>query len=414
MKLVKSLSLGVALALGTSGIALSVPALAAKKEKAPAAPALQVSKEFRAAFAPIEADIKASKFDGISARLDAAAAQFTAPDEKFIIAGRRYDMAKATNNSVELRKGIAGMIDSKSALASNPAQLNVAAGQLAFNAKDYADAKARLSEAVRLGDKSAETYIIMAECEFVGNRTNEGLAFASQAVAAKRASGAKVPEEWYGRALSMAFKAKLSGQVANWSRMRLVDYPTSENWRTALVLYRDNSKLEGGQTLDLYRLMRTTKSLAGERDYYEFAALASERGLPGEAKSVLDEGLSTGTIGKTSRPISELLAAVSPKVAGDLASLAGSERQASGAANGKLAMGTADAYLGYGQDAKAAPLYELALKKGQIDADIANLRLGIAYARQGLSTEAKKALANVGGSRADIAKFWVTWLDLKK
>jgi hypothetical protein len=414
MKLVKSLSLGIALALGTSGVLIAPSAFAAKKEKAPAAPALQVSKEFRAAFAPIEADIKAAKFDGMSARLDAAAAQFTAPDERFIIAGRRYDMAKATNNAGELRKSVSGMIDSKSSLAGNLVQLNTAAGQLAFNAKDYADAKARLTEAVRLGSKDAETYIILAETEFVANRPNEGLAFANQAVAAKRASGTKVPEEWYGRALSVAFKAKLAPQVANWSRMKLVDYPTAENWRTALVLYRDNSKLEGGQTLDLYRLMRMTKSLAGERDFYEFASLASERGLPGEAKSVLDEGLATGTIGKTSRPINELLAVVSPKVASDQASLAASERQAGSAANGKLALGTADAYLGYGQDAKAAALYELALKKGQVDVDVANLRHGIALARQGMTAEAKKAFESVGGSRADIAKFWITWLDLKR
>jgi hypothetical protein len=129
---------------------------------------------------------------------------------------------------------------------------------------------------------------------------------------------------------------------------------------------------------------------------------------------VLDEGLATGTIGKTSRPINELLAVVSPKVASDQASLAGSERQAASAANGKLALGTADAYLGYGQDAKAAPLYELALKKGQVDADVAHLRHGIALARQGMTAEAKKAFESVGGSRADIAKFWITWLDLKR
>ena len=108
-----------------------------------------------------------------------------------------------------------------------------------------------------------------------------------------------------------------------------------------------------------------------------------------------------------------LLAAASAKVAGDLSSLAASEKRASTDAAGKIAAGTADAYLGYGQDSKAAPLYKLALQKGQVDNDTVNTRLGIALARQGQSAEAKQAFAAVTGPRADIAKYWMLWLDTK-
>jgi hypothetical protein len=412
MKYATHLSLGVALALGLAMSATVTPAQAAKKEKVPDGPKIEISKEFRAAVQPIEADIKAAKYDGMSARLDALAQQYSMPDEKFFIGTRRYDFARATKNQAEIRKGVLEMLASNSTLATpNLGQLNYAAGQFAYNAKEHPEAISRLSEAVRLGNKEPDTFILLAESNFQLNKFAEGLAFAEQAVGAKTALGQKAPSDWYRRALSVAYKAKSQPQIAKWSRDQVGAYPTPENWRTALFLFKDANRLEGQQSLDIMRLMRSAKALAGEKDFFEYAALASERGLPGEAKSVIEEGMNAGTIGKTSRPINELLAGAAAKVNGDLASLGASEKQAAGAANGKIAAGTADAYLGYGQDSKAVPLYKLALQKGQVDADAVNTRLGIALARLGQKAEAREAFTKVGGARADIAKFWLTWLD---
>jgi hypothetical protein len=411
MKKASFLSLSAALALGVTGALCVTPAIAAKKEKAPEGPKVELSKEFRAAAGPLEADIKAGKLDGMAARLDALAAQYKLPDEQFIIGGRRYDFGRATKNTAELRKAVIAMIDSKSALATNGAQLNAAAGQYAYNERDFTDALARFAEAVRLGNKEPDTFILMAESSFQAGKIPEGLGFAERAVAEKKALGQVAPTDWYQRALSVALKAKLQPQIAKWSRERVAAYPTAQNWRDALLLYKDNNRLEGQASLDVMRLIRSAKALAGERDYFEYAALATERGLPGEAKSVIEEGMASGAIGKSSRPLNELLAAATAKVAGDLASLAASEKRASTDAAGKIAAGTADAYLGYGQDSKAAPLYKIALQKGQVDADAVNTRLGIALARQGQKAEAKAAFAAVVGPRADIAKYWTLWLD---
>jgi hypothetical protein len=413
MKTLSFLSLGAALALGAAGTLSVAPALAAKKEKAPEGPKLELSKEFRAAAGPVEADIKAGKLDGMVARLDALSAQFKAPDEQFILGGRRYELGRATNNAAELRKGVIAMIDSKSSLASNLAQLNAAAGQYAYNAQDFPDALVRLNEAVRLGNKEPDTFILMAESSFRASKFQEGLVYADRAVAAKKALGQVAPADWYQRALSVAVKSKLPVEIAKWSRERVSAYPTPQNWRDALLIYKDGAKLEGQSALDVMRLIRSAKALAGERDYFEYAALAAERGLPGEAKSVIEEGMASGAIGKTSRPLNELLTAASAKVGGDLSSLAASEKRASTDAAGKIAAGTADAYLGYGQDSKAAPLYKLALQKGQVDNDAVNTRLGIALARQGQSAEARQAFAAVTGARTDIAKYWMLWLDTK-
>lgn len=407
------MSVGLALALGVAGTVGSAPAVAAKKEKAPAGPKLEVSKEFRTAATPIEADIKAGKNDGMAARLDALATQYKLPDEQFLIGARRYEFGKATNNSAELRKAVVAMVESKSALIPNAIQLNGAAGQYAYNAKDYADAVVRLSEAVRLGSKDPDHFIILAESNFQLGKLTEGLDFADRAVTEKKATGQPAPADWYQRALSVALRSKSQPQIAKWAAARVGAYPTPQNWRDALLIYKDGAKLEGQPALDVMRLIRATKSLAGERDYFEYAALASERGLPGEAKAVIEEGMSSGAIGKASRPINELLAAATSKVIGDLPSLAASEKKASTDAAGRLASATADGYLSYGQDDKAVPLYRLALQKGQVDADTVNTRLGIALARLGQIAEARNAFDSVKGPRAEIAKYWLLWLDTK-
>lgn len=413
MKKLSLLSVGVALAVGIAGTVGTVPALAAKKEKAPAGPKLEVSKEFRAAAGPVEADIKAKKFDGISARLDALASQFKMPDEQFLLGARRYEFGKETNNVEELRKAVITMVESKSALIPNAIQLNGAAGQYAYNAKDYGDAIARLSEAVRLGSKDPDHFILMAESSFQLGKVAEGLDFADRAIAAKTAAGQTAPSDWYQRALSVAVRSKSQPQIAKWSVARVAAYPTPQNWRDALLIYKDNAKLDGQPALDVMRLIRAAKALAGERDYFEYAALATERGLPGEAKAVIEEGMASNAIGKSSRPLNELLAAAKEKVTADLPSLAVSEKKAAADAAGRIAAGTADAYLGYGDDNKAVSLYRLALQKGQLDSDTINTRLGIALARLGQSAQAKEAFAAVKGPRAEIAKYWMLWLDTK-
>jgi len=95
------------------------------------------------------------------------------------------------------------------------------------------------------------------------------------------------------------------------------------------------------------------------------------------------------------------------------ASISVSEKAANAAgATGKPAAGAGDAYLGYGEDAKAIPFYKMALQKGSVDADQVNTRLGIALARSGQKDEARKYLSAVGGVRSDIAKYWLLYVDL--
>jgi hypothetical protein len=413
MKLVSTLSLGIALALGLGTVAATAPVHAAKKEKAaPAAagPSYKLGKEFRAAAAPLQKAIEAKDVAAARAALPAASAAASTPDEKYVAGQFHVNVGGMANDTKLQAEGVRAMLASGFSSPDVP-KLNFFAGSFAYNSGDYAAAQRYLVEADRLGYKGTDGLLLLAESYFKTNQVQVGLPYVDKAIASEASAGRKAPESWYQRAASVSYKAKLTGEVAKWTRAQVRAYPTSENWRSALVTYRDSQRLDGQPMLDLFRLMRATKSLKGERDYFEYASAATERGLPGEAKAVIDEGFVLGTVPKGSRAIGEMLTMASSKVPSDRASLATSEKQAGSSANGRLAANTADAYLGYGDDAKAISLYRTALQKGQVDTDAVNTRLGIALARSGQKDEARKLFTSVTGARAEIAKFWLLWLD---
>lgn len=409
------IALAAALALGATD-----PAAAQKKKGEEAAAGAsynyKLGKAFRAAAGPAQAAIKAGEPSSIQttlAALDAAAAE---PDEKFVAAQLRLQAASAVKDQAGQERALQAMLASGSgAAAPEAAKYNYYLGQFAYQKNDFAKSAQYFKEAERLGyvDQGQQMKLLLAESNFKTNQVPAGLGYVDAAIKSEQAAGRKAPEEWYKRAVSVSYSGKLPSETAKWTRAQLAAYPSKENWRTALVIYRDSGQRDAAANLDLFRLMRATKSLAGERDYYEYASLANDRGLPGETKSVVEEATTTGGVPASSKALSELRSLSNAKVASDRASLAAAERSANAAATGRSAAATANAYYGYGDDAKAIALYRTALQKGGagVDVDAVNTQLGIALARSGDKAGAKAAFAQVKGSRAEIAAFWSLWLD---
>lgn len=156
--------------------------------------------------------------------------------------------------------------------------------------------------------------------------------------------------------------------------------------------------------------MASSKSLQNAYSYNEYAEAAWRVGLPGEVKSVIEGGRSRGEIDKTA--LDDLYKLATAAVPKDQASLPASEKAATAAATGKPAAGTGNAFMSYGDYAKAATLYRLALQKGGVDADEVNTRLGIALAKSGDKAGALEAFGKVNGPlRRKIADLWTAWVN---
>jgi hypothetical protein len=418
---VSKLALALALA---AGFGMASPSLAKDKKEAAAAPAggwaPKLDKPFRNAAAPLQKAIQAKDYATAQTLLPAAEAAAQSPDEKFVLGQFRLQIATGTNDAAAQTKAVDEMIASGSGPADMKGQLLFYQGQFAYKANNFPLAVQALSAAQQAGyapkdaagQPTQDLNLLLAESYFKANQVQQGLASVDRAIQAEKAAGKKPPQEWYGRAASMAYKAKLMPEVAKWTRAQVLDYPSAENWRSALVIFGDANHFDDQTQLDLMRLQRAAGALSGERDYYEYAILADKVGLPGEAKAVVDEGKAKGAYNAGSKAVNDIGTAAGAKVAADRASLAAAEKNAASAANGRAALGTADAYFGYGDYAKAAALYKLALQKGGVDANTANLRLGMALARAGQGAEAKQAFSQVtSGPRAELAQFWTLWVD---
>jgi tetratricopeptide (TPR) repeat protein len=193
----------------------------------------------------------------------------------------------------------------------------------------------------------------------------------------------------------------------------LRDYPTVANWRIIIINYRNTLPREGGDRfarINLYRMLRGTGALADTNDYFEYAQSAQLAGLPWEAIAVIDEGRKSGKVPTGEVDFNRVYTASKTAVTNE-GSL---ETIAKAAKTGKDFSAIADAFLASGNNARALELYDVALTKGDANANAVNLHRGVALVNLNRKDEAKTAFGAVtgAGSLTDIAKFWLVWLEL--
>jgi hypothetical protein len=413
MKLVSSVSLALVLALGSTVMLAPQSAVAAKKEKAPKAAAPTLSKEFRAAIAPAQAAMQKKDVAAAEAALAVATPLAKLPDEIFFLGSIGYEVANAKNDKAGIRKGIDMMVDSGSKIPTNLDKLNMASGQMAYQAGEYQKAIDRLTAADQQGSKDINRLLLTAEAHFKLSQWAQGLGVLNKAAEEQKASGQAVPEDWYRRGVSVSLKSKNTALITDWSHKLVRNNPSATNWRDALIIFRDSAKLDAKSQLDIARLMYETKSLAGERDFNDYAALAIEGKLPWEAEKAIQAGLDSGAVVKTSKPIQERLAEVKTMSPVETSALMTDQKKALTTGTAVYALNVANALISHGDNDKALEMLGVAEKRAGADLSTVNMLRGIALARLGRKDEAKAAFSAVTASpKAEIGSFWKLYLDL--
>ena len=411
MKAISTLAIAVSLLAG--GAVIATPAVAQKNKKAAAAAqptGPQLSKEERAALIPLQTAVQAKDFATAATLLPAAQAAVKGADARHILAGLQLQMALGNNDQAGQAAAIEAMLASGKVAQQDQARLYRALSALYTNLKQPERASAALQRLAQLEPNSVEVMLMQAEADARVNKHGEAIAGIEKAIAMEKAAGRAAPENWYKRALRFAYETKRQPDTMRIGQALLSAYPTAENWRDVLTIYRQQANLDKSAETDLLRLLRAAKAMKGESDFYMLASNLNNAGFPGEAKAVLDEGGQAKLINTSKDIFRQLLATTSGRVAEDRASLPSLATKANAAADGKLALSTADAFLGYRDYARAAELYRLALRKGSVDSNLVNTRLGMALALAGQRAEAEAAFRAVTGNRAQIAQFWMLWL----
>lgn len=422
--LARQLALAVALAGGTALVGmpgLTEPAHAQKKQKEDKQAGKPVySKEFVAAYTPVEAALKAPGADLAAAKAQALALVPLAvsPDEKMAAGGMIFNAGISAKDVALQLQGAELMLASGKVKPEETGRFNVVAFQLANELKQYDKARSYLQQAIDLNYSAAnvttsDLQMNLAELYFTENRNVEGLKYLSDAIAARKAKGETVDPRWYKRGVSVAYTNEIVPQVYDFVKAWVADYPAPENWRDAVNLTRNLNEFDGPVLLDLLRLGKKVGTLKDKNDYIFYIESADPRRLPSEVKSVIDEAYGNGAIPKGSDSwVEEQYRTVSGLIVQDKAALPSLERDANApAARLRTIIAAGDTFLSYGEYAKAAGFYERSLSLPDVDRNLALTRLGIAQIGAGDIEAARATFAKVEGQRAPIAMLWSAYAE---
>jgi Tfp pilus assembly protein PilF len=164
-------------------------------------------------------------------------------------------------------------------------------------------------------------------------------------------------------------------------------------------------------TLNVFRLSREMGGMIRGEEYTEMAQLALEKGLPGEAQSVIEEGKAKNIFTNKSNLdlATRLLGTAKAQAAADKPTLLAQDKEAAGRKNGEVDARIALAFLGYGDFERAVMAYERGLAKGNVrNPEEARLNLGIAQLKAGNKEGAAATFAAVKGDETlqRIARLW--------
>ncbi|TXC69198.1 hypothetical protein FSZ31_09785 [Sphingorhabdus soli] len=391
---------------------VATPAMA-KDKKSNEVKAPEISTAFRAAGEPVEKAIAAKDFATANAGIGALEAAAVTPYEKYVAAHFRLQIAASLGDTAQQFKAVETILSTGQADPAELPAMYFYAGNFAFADGKYELATERLTKALELGYTKNNAQLMLAESYLKTNRLDEAFAIARKAIATARAAGEQVPVDWFNRPASAAQKAGRSADFIDFLALRNQSYPTPENWRNSTILYLQAFKPEKGTTLDALRLLDATGAMQTRQEFYEWATVAADSGLPGESVKAYEAGLKAGAIAKSDAEFAKLSKDQASEIAKDKGELGEAERAAAASATGKIASATGDAWLGYGDYAKAVAMYRLALQKGGVDLEATNTRLGIALAQSGDDVGAQQAFAAVTGPRASLARLWSAYVAQK-
>ncbi len=381
-----------------------------QQKQAPAGRIPNLSRSENAAVLPLYQAVQGEDWATARAAIPAAQAAAESANARYLVGQLMLAVGRGAQDNQIQAQAVDQMVASGGAPQEQIGALLTAQADIAIQAQNWPTAESALTRLLESDPNDVQRITTLAQVKLRLNKGDEAQALFQRALETSTAGGQAAPEDLYRRLLATAYEARQPQQSIELSRQLVRAYPTATNWRDALLIYRQLGNVDGQLDIDTRRLMHAAGALESEADYVEFADQLNRAGLPGEVKAVLDDGVARGKL-RAGGPHSDLLTRANGAVAEDRAGLAGQRAAAVAAADVRPSLGLADAYAGYGQFAEAIELYRVALGKNGADANLINTRLGAALAQAGQRSEAEAAFRAITGPRADLASFWLLWLE---
>ena len=376
---------------------------------AQAQPKIKPSKGAMKALQELQIAVQKNDTATIPAKIADAQAVSTTKDDKYLVGRLQLQAAIAAKNNAAISSAIDGIAGSGFLSAPEVSKLYVGLGGTYYNEKQYAQAADAYQRALTLDPNNSEAGTMLGDALSGAGKKAEAAQAYQRLMQAAAASGRKPDEGLIKRAVASAYEAK-SPAAVDLARQWVAAYPTPASWSDAVAIYRNLSQPDVEGTISLYRLLHATGSMKSGGEYAQYARAAAEQNNFNEAQLALDAGVAAKLIDPSKAEFSDLVQGLKGKPKATKADLAEATKTAQ---SGMALLRIGDRYAAMGDYAKAVELYRMSMGKSGVDAGVANLHIGMALARAGDKAGATAALNAVTGPRADLAKFWLTYLNTK-
>jgi tetratricopeptide (TPR) repeat protein len=242
--------------------------------------------------------------------LAAARAVANSPDARYVLALYQLEVGRQRRDDALRREALDVLIGSPDTPPDRLANYLGVRGDIAFRARDFATAGSDWARLAELRPNDPQALMNLAQVRAAQADGRGAIDLIRRATAARAARSEAIPEVWHRQWLSIAFNGRMADQTALAAHALVEAHPTAENWRMALVAFRQVSAPRDAAEIDLLRLMRAARAFRQDVEYQRLAQLLLHAGFLAEARATLEEGLSRGLLNRAFSPTPEIFAEI--------------------------------------------------------------------------------------------------------
>ena len=297
--------------------------------------------------------------------------------------------------------------------AEDSATLVKKIAQLYYNAKNYPKTEEYSRRWLKDHPGDTEMWALLSQTFYVQKDFKQCRENANTATSTAEKAGQAPKELWLQ--LSQTCSVQLDDQagiVAAYEKL-VRYYPKPDYWERLIDRAGRNERSDRVM-LGVFRLQNDVGALKRPDQYMEYAQLAADQAMPGEALKVVESGFEKKVLGadpKDKERHDRLLALMKQKAQADKSQLPQYEKEAaaSTAATGQLDAGLGLAYFSYDMYDQAIQALDKGIKKGGLkNPDEYRIALGIAQLRKGQREQARTTFKTIpdDSPMAKVANLW--------
>jgi tetratricopeptide (TPR) repeat protein len=345
---------------------------------------------------------RAHKYKDALTKIDqAAAVPGKTPYESTMIEQMRGAAAAAAGDTGVAAQAYETLLGSGKLSGVDEQRTSAALAGIYFQQKNYAQAAKVAQRYLKSGGGDPDMRTLLVQSYYLSNDCASVVSLLKPGIDTQVRAG-HAPDESQLQLLGTCAQRVKDDATYRSTLERLVAYhPKQSYWDDLFAAIRNKPGYSSKLDIDTYRLRRATGSLSTADDYMEMTQLAIVAGTTAEGKQVIDQGFTSGVLGRDAQAEREKR----------LQALAAKRAQAPADPANPVApvdMGFNQVFAGQVKQGLAA--MDAAIAKGGLDhPDQAQLHLGEAYYVAGDKARAVQTFRAVKGTdgSADLARLWV-------